>query len=90
MRRFFRLYVSSTEPLLAKVATAVAERDGAETARLGHTIKGGSGNIGAEEMAALAADLEKAASSGDWPAAERLCLTLTQSFARVETFIGSV
>ena len=90
IRRYFRLYLSSTEPLLAKMAKAVAARDGAETARLGHAVKGGSGNVGAEEMAAVAADLEKAAKSGDWPGAERLCLTLTQSFTRVETFIGSV
>ncbi|HEX6107721.1 MAG TPA: response regulator [Gemmatimonadales bacterium] len=90
MGRYFRLFVDSTGPVLTKVAAAVAAQDGPEVARLGHALKGGSGNIGAEEMAALAAQLEAAGRSGDWPGAERLRHALGESFARAETFIASV
>jgi CheY-like chemotaxis protein/HPt (histidine-containing phosphotransfer) domain-containing protein len=90
LRRYFRLYLASAEPLLAQSLAAVAARDSAEATRLGHALKGGSGNVGAEEMAGLAAELEKAAASGDWPRAGELCHSLKQSFARVTTFTGSL
>jgi CheY-like chemotaxis protein/HPt (histidine-containing phosphotransfer) domain-containing protein len=87
LRRYLELYVSATTPLLAKTAEAVAQRDGAEVRRLGHSLKGGAGNVGAEEMAELAAELERAGASEAWSDAEALCRSLTESFERVGSFV---
>jgi len=87
LRRYLKLFVTATEPLLAKAAAAVAAQNGAEVRRLGHSLKGGCGNVGAEEMAELAANLEAAGKSGAWPKAEVLCRSLEQAFGRVGSFV---
>jgi len=87
LRRYLELYVSATTPLLAKTKAAIAQRDGAAVRRLGHSLKGGAGNVGAEEMAELAAELERAGESEAWPEAEALCRSLNESFERVGSFV---
>jgi CheY-like chemotaxis protein/HPt (histidine-containing phosphotransfer) domain-containing protein len=87
LRRYLELYLSATTPILANTTAAVAQRDGAAVRRLGHSLKGGAGNVGAEEMAELAAELERAGESEAWPEAEALCRSLNESFERVGSFV---
>ena len=51
-----------------------------------HSLRGGAGNVGAEEMAELAAHLEQAGESEAWSKADSLC-SLEESFERVGSFV---
>lgn len=66
-----RLFISSTESLLADLAQAVEKRDAIQTARQAHQIKGATAYMGAEAMTALASDTENLDKAADWPA----CIT---------------
>ncbi len=63
-----RLFVSSTEGLLADLARAVESRDGVQSARQSHQIKGAAAYMGATAMTELASETEACAKSGDWTA----------------------
>jgi PAS domain S-box-containing protein len=63
-----RLFISSTESLLADLALAVEKRDAIQTARQAHQIKGAAAYMGAEAMTTLASETESLAKAADWPA----------------------
>lgn len=52
--------------------------------RLAHALKGICSNVGALEMAALAAILEEATGRADWTAATGSCEALESSFGRTK------
>jgi CheY-like chemotaxis protein/HPt (histidine-containing phosphotransfer) domain-containing protein len=87
LRKYLKLFVTSTEPVLGKTAAAVAARNGAEVRRLAHSLKGGCGSVGAEEMAELAGELEAAGGSEAWPQVQLLSQSLEQAFGRVGSFV---
>ena len=55
----------STDDLLRKLRTQIAESDYAAIAASAHAIKGSSSNVGASALAKSARDLEANAKSGD-------------------------
>jgi PAS domain S-box-containing protein len=63
-----RLFVSSTEGLLADLARAVESRDALQAARQAHQIKGAAAYMGAAAMSELASEAETSAKNGDWDA----------------------
>jgi PAS domain S-box-containing protein len=81
-----RLFVSSTEGLLAELARAVGNRDAAQAARQAHQIKGASAYLGAAEVTRLAAETETLAKAADWPACALALEDLEAAFigARLE------
>jgi len=68
IEEMLRLFISSTESLLADLARAVENRDATQTARQAHQIKGAAAYMGAEAMTALASETESLAKAADWPA----------------------
>jgi HPt (histidine-containing phosphotransfer) domain-containing protein len=58
------LYLQDTPLLLAQLKQALAAGDGVTVSRLAHSIKGSSGNFGANHLAQLAHELELAAPLG--------------------------
>lgn len=63
-----RLFINSTEDLLANLAHAVESRDAVQTARQAHQIKGAAAYMGAESMTELASETETQAKAADWEA----------------------
>jgi len=61
-----RLFIHSTEGLLADLARALEERNAAGAARQAHQIKGAAAYLGANEFASLASEAEALAKSSDW------------------------
>ncbi len=61
---------------------ALAERDSVAVERTGHALKGASGNMGANRMAALGADLQRAGHAGDLNTAAVLVEQLDAEFQR--------
>ncbi len=62
---FLELVLETGNQHQAALAAAIGASDAAATARVAHSIKGGAGTIGADELAALAKDLEAQAGAGD-------------------------
>ncbi len=65
MAGVLRKYESSSTQLLKEIAEACEARDATRTAKLAHTLKGSSGNVGANAAAGAAAALESAAKAKD-------------------------
>jgi signal transduction histidine kinase/DNA-binding response OmpR family regulator len=86
-------YVEGQGDAVAKIREALAAGDRAIAERLAHTLKGVSGNIGAGEAQAVAAELEKAIALGA-PAAEvsealgRLSGTLEATIGRIRPAVA--
>ena len=61
-----RLFISSTESLLADLARAIDSRDATQAARQAHQIKGAAAYMGATTMTELASEVENRAKAADW------------------------
>jgi two-component system, sensor histidine kinase and response regulator len=85
-----RRYVETTEPLVDAIGRTIAHRASDEARKVVHSAKGASRSAGAEEFAALCADLEIAIKAGDWDAAGALSARLGPAFGRVREAVGQV
>jgi HPt (histidine-containing phosphotransfer) domain-containing protein len=88
--RYLDLFTSTTADLLGDIGAGVRRRELDVVHRLAHTLKGACGNVGAEEMAALALSLETAVLGEQWDTAGRLCIELNDCFARTRVVAGSL
>lgn len=61
-----------------EVREALAEGDGEDIARLAHSLKGSSANVGAQDVSEICRHLEKAAREGDLAAAGALADQLAE------------
>jgi PAS domain S-box-containing protein len=69
-REMIELYLTTTRPLLAKIAAGLAAKDPAACRRAAHEIKGASSYIAATDMAENARSVEHAAKMEDWESVE--------------------
>ena len=76
-------YVESTAPLVADIRRAVAARSVADARRAAHSALGASRTAGAEEFAALCAELERAVVGEAWQHAAAVGEQLEPAFDRV-------
>ncbi|MBY0454673.1 MAG: PAS domain S-box protein [Burkholderiaceae bacterium] len=83
-----KIFLSSTSLLLKKLPPAIAERETKAVMSIAHEVKGSCSNIGIETMATLAAELERAASNGDWPQGDNLGRQLDAIFLQVSEAIA--
>jgi PAS domain S-box-containing protein len=79
-----RRFVESTAPLLDEIDRALAARNADEARHAAHSAKGASRSAGADELAALCADLELAMKAQAWDRAVAVQAQLAPAFARVK------
>jgi CheY-like chemotaxis protein/HPt (histidine-containing phosphotransfer) domain-containing protein len=77
------MFFESVSSALTKLRKAVEEGDAPTVRRVAHTLKGGSGNMGAKDMSRICAGLEDAGASGDLSQAPELVGQLEEEFGRV-------
>jgi CheY-like chemotaxis protein len=77
------MFFESVGSALTKLREAVEEGDAPTVRRVAHTLKGGSGNMGAKDMSRICAGLEDAGASGDLSRAPELVGQLEEEFGRV-------
>jgi CheY-like chemotaxis protein len=82
-REMIELYLTTTRPLLDKIAAALAAQDAAACLRAAHEIKGASTYIAATDMAENARNVEHAAKAADWDGVE-------VNLKRMETALDAV
>jgi HPt (histidine-containing phosphotransfer) domain-containing protein len=78
-----RLFIESTEALLASQAEAAHAVDARQCARQAHQIKGAAAYIGADELTDLATAVEQAAKQEDWAKVKGLLDDTEAAFIRL-------
>lgn len=83
LRELITIFLTDTPQQLAQLDEAIAKQDATLAVRAAHTIKGSSGNFGAEDFADLAKQIETEAKANNLAAAAALIPEFKNSFEKV-------
>jgi HPt (histidine-containing phosphotransfer) domain-containing protein len=83
------LFLKEAEGQLARLRESFAARDARVFERIAHTLKGGCGNLGAQAMSRMCAELQTVGHAADWARAEVLLPGLEAEFKTVRTELES-
>jgi CheY-like chemotaxis protein/HPt (histidine-containing phosphotransfer) domain-containing protein len=81
-------YLDTTEQNMASLITAVQTGQAEESARLAHAVRGAAMNLGANQLANVARELERAARSPDMGAAASLLPGVRSEYNRMRAFLA--
>ncbi len=84
LKELIELFLKDARPRLEKMEAAIAQKDNAGLIAAAHTLKGSASNLGARNLAALCASLEKIAKTGDLSEAANILLDVRSEFHEVE------
>jgi HPt (histidine-containing phosphotransfer) domain-containing protein len=82
------LFTDDSRRLLDELDANIERRDTEQVEHTAHTLKGSSGNMGADNLSEQSCQLQKIAASADWDAIEKLRDTIRQEFVKVEKFLA--
>jgi HPt (histidine-containing phosphotransfer) domain-containing protein len=83
LKELIEIYLTDTPKLITQLEDGLAREDATLVVRASHTIKGSSGNFGAEEFARLAKEIESHGKTGNLPAAAALVPEFKHQFEKV-------
>ena len=83
LRELIDIYLADTPKQLAQLESALAQQDSVVAMRAAHTLKGSSGNFGAEQFSKIAHEAEDACKAGNLSTAASLLPDLRKQFALV-------
>jgi HPt (histidine-containing phosphotransfer) domain-containing protein len=83
LRELIGIYLDDSPKRLAQLEEAIARQDAAMIIRSAHTLKGSSGNFGAEQFAKIAQEIETHAKAGNMAAAAAGMPALKSAFEQV-------
>jgi PAS domain S-box-containing protein len=89
-RKLLHRYIESTAPLLADIERALARRCAADVRDAAHSIVGASRTAGADQLAALCAELEAAMKAEAWDDVATLQTKLRPAFERVQKAVAEL
>ena len=75
-------FSGDTSSALAALREAAKAGDARSVERIAHSLKGGSGSMGAERMSAICSELQDVGASGDLPSVPGLLERLEEEFGR--------
>jgi HPt (histidine-containing phosphotransfer) domain-containing protein len=90
LRELVGIYLEDTPKQIAQLEQALASGDASVATRAAHTMKGSSGNFGAEALMQVAKEAELAAKAGDLAAASKLVPELKRRFEIVAVALKQV
>jgi HPt (histidine-containing phosphotransfer) domain-containing protein len=79
------LFLKEQAQHLARLRKAYQERDAAVLERVAHTMKGSCGNLGANELSKICAELQGVARAADWERAGAMVRQIERDSIPVET-----
>lgn len=82
LQELVSLFLRDAPQRLSAIREAMAGNDATAAERSAHSLKGSSSNVGAMQLATLAAEVEKTANQGDFKALRELLPRLEQEVAR--------
>ena len=77
------LFLKEAGGHLGKLRESLASKDARTFGRSAHTLKGSCGNLGAQAMSRMCADLQSAGHAADWARAAELFPALEEEFKAV-------
>lgn len=83
LRELIAIYLTDTPKQLVQLEEALARQDITLVVRAAHSIKGSSGNFGAEDFARLAQEIEAHGKASNLAAAEAALPAFKNGFAQV-------
>jgi HPt (histidine-containing phosphotransfer) domain-containing protein len=83
LRELIAIYLADTPKQLAQLTEALSRQDAALAIRAAHSIKGSSGNFGAQEFARLAGEMENHAKANNLAAVSAALPEFNRCFDRV-------
>ncbi len=84
------IFVTATDALLIELQKDIASKNAERATRVALELKGSAFTISAEEMAALAVQLEKATRAEEWEEALKLYVLVAKAFASVQDHLTQV
>lgn len=87
-QEMLELFVSSTQPVFDQLRSAIDRADFDEVHAIGHRLAGSCGNMGMDELAVLAREIERAGRSGDPQGMEDMHDAVTAAFMRLRDFVS--
>lgn len=81
---FITTYLDNTPRLISKIETGLANNDAKIVYHSAHQLKGGSGSIGASQLAAISMEIEKIGKAETLEGVASLLAQLKTEYARVE------
>lgn len=90
LRELITIYLTDTPKQLAQLEEALARQDVALVVRAAHTIKGSSGNFGAENFARLAQEMEAHGKSNNLAAASAALPQFKAAFSQVAAALNQL
>ncbi len=88
--QMIRLFLENAPGRMSQIRAGLNGGDIKETEKGAHSLKSSSANVGAHQVRAIAADMERAAAGGDPGAVLALLPSLESAFSRAVTALESV
>jgi HPt (histidine-containing phosphotransfer) domain-containing protein len=85
LKELIGIYLTDTPKQVVQLEDGLARQDAAVVVRASHTIKGSSGNFGAEGFSQLAQQIEAAGKANNLEAAAALMPEFKRQFEKVES-----
>jgi signal transduction histidine kinase/CheY-like chemotaxis protein/HPt (histidine-containing phosphotransfer) domain-containing protein len=82
-RRVTDAFLNDTPRRLEDIEQALLAREGEKLARVAHTLKGSSSNLGARAFVQICSDLEHSVAGDDWEYCNKLLNSLREEFDRL-------
>lgn len=87
-REILELFLEDSGPRLETLSRAVDDNDPVVARREAHSLKGAAGNLGAESISRVCAELEQELGEGDWNAAHMEICELRRQLGAVLQHFG--
>jgi len=88
MDEFIQTYLENTPLLIQRIEAGLNASDAEAVFHSAHQLKGGSGSLGATQLAQLAFQIEQLGKSGTTAGVEPLLQSLKSEFTAVEAFLA--
>ncbi len=83
-------FIEPSEDIVREIMAGYQDHDGPTVGAAGHKLKSSSRAVGANQLAEVCADLEKAGKSDDWPNIDQAIAKLEHHMADVTAYIKSL
>lgn len=90
LRELIAIFLSDTPARMAELDQALGQGDYTTATRAAHSVKGSASNFGANQLAAVAKELESQCKAGTCTVSSPLLPSLKGEYARVETALKAL
>ena len=90
LRELIAIFLSDTPARIAELDQALGQGDRTTATRAAHSVKGSASNFGANQLAAVAKEIESQCKAGTCTTSSPLLPSLKTEYARVETALKAL